>query len=56
MKGGKIKMKKFSNDQWIGLLLILAALLIWAPLSFIPARTTIAAAIVIAIGIWKLFF
>jgi len=49
-------MAKFSKDQWTGIALILAALLIWAPLNFIPARTTIAAAIVIAIGIWKLFF
>ncbi len=49
-------MAKFSKEQWIGWLLILAALLIWAPLSFIPARTTIAAFIVIAIGIYKLFF
>jgi len=49
-------MAKFSKDQWTGIALILAALLIWTPVSFIPASSTIAAVIVIVIGIWKLFF
>jgi len=48
--------KKFRVDQWLGIVLILAALLIWAPLTFIPGRTTIAAAIVIGIGFYKLIF
>jgi len=48
-------MSKFSKDQWLGILLILAALLIWVPLP-IPAKETIAAVIVIAIGIYKIFF
>lgn len=47
---------KFSKEQWLGILLILAALLIWAPLSFIPYKDTIAALIVIVIGIYKIFF
>jgi len=49
-------MKKFSKDKWVGILLILAALLIWTPVSIIPYSSTIAALIVIIIGIWKLVF
>ncbi|MEK6886024.1 MAG: hypothetical protein AABX17_03600 [Nanoarchaeota archaeon] len=49
-------MSKFSKEQWIGISLILAALLIWVPLNFIPMRTTIAAVIVVAIGLYKLIF
>jgi hypothetical protein len=48
-------MKKFSKENWLGILLILAALLIWAPVP-IPAKETIAAIIVVAIGIYKIFF
>ena len=48
--------KKFSSEQWIGILLIFAALLIWAPLNFIPQKTTIATLIVVIIGFYKLFF
>jgi hypothetical protein len=48
--------KKFSRDQWLGILLIIAALLIWTPASIIPFSSTIAALIVIILGIWKLFF
>jgi hypothetical protein len=47
--------KKFTSDQWMGLLLILAALLIWVPLP-IPSKSTIGAMIVVIIGIIKLFF
>jgi hypothetical protein len=48
--------KKFNKDQWMGIALILAALLIWTPVSIIPFSSTIAALIVVVIGIWKLFF
>ncbi len=49
-------MAKFSKDQWIGIALLIAALLIWTPLS-IPFinQTAIGALIVVAIGIWQLF-
>lgn len=46
----------FSKEQWIGIALIIAALLIWTPASIIPMSSTIAALIVIIIGVWKLFF
>lgn len=49
-------MKSFSKDQWIGIILILAALLIWAPLDFIQGRTSIGALIVIVIGLYELIF
>ncbi len=49
-------MAKFSKENWLGIFLIFAALLIWAPLNFIPAKNTIAAIIVIGIGLYKLFF
>jgi hypothetical protein len=48
-------MAKFAKEQWLGILLILAALLIWVPIP-IPAKETIAAIIVVAIGIYKIFF
>lgn len=48
--------KKFSAEQWVGILLILAALLIWTPVRIIPYSSTIAALVVIIIGIWKIFF
>jgi len=38
-----------STDKWIGIILIMAALLIWAPLP-VPHKETIGATIVIAIG------
>lgn len=47
---------KFKKDQWLGILLIIAALLIWTPARIIPASSTIAALIVIIIGLYKLFF
>ena len=47
---------KFSNEQWVGILLMLAALLIWTPVRIMPYSNTIAAIIVIVIGIWKIFF
>ena len=52
----KTNMGKFSKEQWVGILLILAALLIWTPASIIPYSSTIAALVVIIIGIWKIFF
>ena len=45
--------KKFSRDQWLGLLLIIAALLIWVPMPF-PAKAEIGALIVVVIGVFKL--
>jgi hypothetical protein len=48
--------KKFTKDQWLGLVLILAALLIWVPLPWIPAKEGIGALIVIIIGLYKLIF
>jgi len=48
-------MGKFSTNQWIGIALLIAALLIWTPVSFIPASSTIASLIVVIIGIWQLF-
>jgi len=48
-------MSRFSKEQWLGILLILAALLIWVPIP-VPYRDSIAAIIVIAIGIYKIFF
>jgi len=47
---------KFTQDQWLGLILIIAALLIWVPLSWIPAKQSIGATIVIIIGLYKLIF
>lgn len=48
--------RKFSMNQWIGIALLIAALLIWAPLN-IPfiQQDSIAALIVVVIGIWQLF-
>ena len=45
--------RKFTQDQWLGILLIIAALLIWVPIG-IPAKETIGALIVVIIGIYKL--
>lgn len=47
---------KFNTNQWIGIALLIVALLIWAPIQ-IPfvSQTSIAAAIVVIIGIWQLF-
>ena len=49
-------MVKFSTDQWIGIALLVAALLLWAPFR-IPfvAQSSIASAIIVIIGIWQLF-
>jgi hypothetical protein len=47
---------KFSKEQWVGILLILSALLIWTPASIIPYSSTIAGLIIILIGIYKIFF
>jgi hypothetical protein len=48
-------MKKFSKDQWIGIVLLIAAILIWAPISFIPSKTAIGAIAVVLIGLYQLF-
>lgn len=48
-------MKSFTTNQWLGIVLILAALLIWAPLEIIPQRQTIGAIVVVGIGIYQLF-
>ena len=45
--------KKFTQDQWLGILLIIAALLIWVPMG-IPGLETIGALIVVVIGVYKL--
>lgn len=47
--------RKFSTNQWIGIALLISALLIWTPVSIIPASSTIAALVVVVIGIWQLF-
>ena len=44
-------MGKLSTKQIQGLLLIISAVLIWAPIP-IPAKDTIAALIVVIIGVW----
>lgn len=48
-------MKSFTTNQWLGIVLILAALLIWAPLTIIPMKETIGALVVVGIGIYHLF-
>lgn len=50
-------MAKFSLDQWIGIVLILAAVLIWAPIPVIgPLATSLGALAVVAIGVYEIFF
>ena len=44
--------KSLKEKHWIGIILIISALLIWLPLP-IPDRTSIAALIVVAIGIYQ---
>ena len=48
--------RKFSMNQWIGIALLIAALLIWAPfkIPFVD-QTAIGSLIVVVIGIWQLF-
>lgn len=45
--------KKFTKDQWLGILLIIAALFIWVPIG-IPSKEVIGALIVVIIGVYKL--
>ncbi|MCX8158791.1 MAG: hypothetical protein N3D20_00650 [Candidatus Pacearchaeota archaeon] len=40
-----------STNKWLGILLILAAILIWVPLP-IPSKETISALIIISIAIY----
>ena len=48
--------KKFTKEQWIGIFLIIAALLIWVPLpSVLSSLRQLGPAIVVIIGLWKLF-
>jgi hypothetical protein len=44
-------MGKLSTKQWQALLLIIAALLIWAPIP-IPAKTDIAGTLAVIVAIW----
>ena len=48
--------KKFNKDQWVGLILLIAALLIWAPLGPLSFLSVLGPIAVIAIGIYMLFF
>jgi hypothetical protein len=50
-------MAKFSLDQWIGIILIIAAVLIWAPIPIIGSlATSLGALAVVVIGIYEIFF
>lgn len=45
---------KFSKDQLQGIILLIAALLIFAPIPLIPGQT-IGGLAVIGVGLWNLF-
>ena len=48
-------MAKFSKEQWIGILLLLAAVMMFIPIAFVDEKI-ISAIIVVAIGLYKLIF
>lgn len=49
-------MKKFSLNQWFGIALILAAVIIWAPLpSFLSFLRALMPLVVVIIGLYELF-
>ena len=48
-------MGKFTKEQWIGILLLIAAIMMFIPIPFIDAKM-ISAIIVVAIGLYKLIF
>ena len=48
-------MSKFSKEQWVGLLLLLAAIMMFIPIPFIDEKI-ISAIIVVVIGLYKLVF
>ncbi|MBR9701378.1 hypothetical protein GOV13_00480 [Candidatus Pacearchaeota archaeon] len=48
-------MAKFSKDQWIGLILIIAAILIWVPLGPLRFLGQLGPIAVVLIGIYQLF-
>jgi len=48
-------MSKFSKEQWIGILLIIAAIMMFIPIPLIDEKI-ISAIIVVAIGLYKLIF
>jgi hypothetical protein len=49
-------MTKLSKNQWLGIILILAAILIWAPIPFVPFKESLGAIAVILVGAYELFF
>ncbi|MBU2053288.1 MAG: hypothetical protein KJ721_03525 [Nanoarchaeota archaeon] len=48
-------MTKFSKDQWIGLILIIAAILIWVPLGPLEFLRQVGPIAVVIVGIYQLF-
>jgi len=48
-------MTKFSKEQWIGLILIIAAILIWVPLGPLGFLKQIGPIAVVVVGIYQLF-
>ena len=48
--------KKFSKDQWIGLILLIAAVLMWAPLGPLNGLSVLGPIAVVVLGIYQLFF
>jgi len=47
-------MKKLSIQQWLGLVLIIAAVIEWGPISFLNGLRDIATVVIIGIGIYFL--
>lgn len=48
-------MANFSKEQWIGILLIIAAIMMFVPIPLIDEKI-ISAIIVVVIGLYKLIF
>ncbi len=48
-------MRSFGKEQWIGILLLLAAIMMFIPIPLVDEKI-ISAIIVVAIGLYKLIF
>jgi len=48
-------MARFNTNQWIGIILIICALLLFIRIPFITISSDLVAIVVLVLGVWNLF-